>query len=691
LLWSFVFAGSVAIMWGANLSIVFPVVTVLMEDGNVSDYVKKQIADAQKEIAFYESEVSRLQNELREATEFGNDSAIFDAQRALTRSRGKITVWSSRLVGLQRVEVYLLPYLPNDKFDLLTVIFGALVMLTIVKLACMFFEETLLGQVVQLTMMQLRKHCFRKVLSLDYQSICSEGTQGLMSRFTYDMETLANGLSLLGGKLVREPLKAIVCLSLAFWMNWRLMLLSVVFVPLAVLVFHRLGRMLKKASHRGMESMNRIYKVLGEAFDASKIVIAFGGQRRHLAHHHRESKTYYQKSMRIVYADALTSPATEVLGLIAVLVSVLPGAYLVLRGEESIWQIRLSSGRMDIAELSVLYAFLAGAIDPARKMTSVFSKLKKAGAAAERIFELLDRKPLVEETARPVPFPRRIDDIEYRSVGFTYARGRGRPAALDDVNVRIAAGEIVAVVGENGSGKSTLVNLLPRFFDPDAGRVLINGVDIRDFRLADLRARIGVVTQETLLFDDTLYNNIQYGKPSAGIDEVTAAAAAGHVMSFVQQLPDGLQTLVGERGSALSGGQRQRVALARAMLRDPAILILDEATSAIDAQSETLIHESLQSFARGRTVFIITHDITPGIRGLMTRVLVMDKGKVVAFGRHDDLLASCERYRTLYRSQTARHGGNGPANEPDVEPPDEPDGGDRPSLLPFRNDGRHRA
>ena len=226
---------------------------------------------------------------------------------------------------------------------------------------------------------------------------------------------------------------------------------------------------------------------------------------------------------------------------------------------------------------------------------------------------------------------------------------------LDKVSLKIRAGEVIAVVGENGSGKSTLVNLLPRYFDPEHGSVHIDGVDIRNVRSRDLRNQMGVVTQETLLFDDTIYNNIRYGRPDATSEEIETAARQAHVTQFLDQFPDGFETRVGEKGSRLSGGQRQRIALARAMLRDPTILILDEATSAIDAQSEFLIHKALASFTKDRTTFIITHSVSQSILDLVSRIVVMEQGQLVAVGTHQDLIATCPQYQRLYRMQVQQH------------------------------------
>lgn len=648
---SFGFAAAVAILWGANLSVVFPVVKVLLERQSLPEYVQVEIDKAEKEISDYQRDVRKFDFELAQCKDQQKELWLL---RNKARSESKLTSASQRLTQFRWIQMYVIPYVPNDQFDTFALIIVLLLGMTLIKLLCMFCEEILVGSVVQLTVMRIRKELFRRTLALDYQTLVRRGTSDLMSRFTYDMETLGNGLSLLGGKVVREPLKALACVSFAFWINWRLTLLSLIFVPLAFVVFHRMGRMLKKASHRSMESMSRIYKILEETFDGLKVVIAFDGGRHHRIHHHRTNKTFFQKSMRIVFIDALTSPATELLGMIAVSIAMLPGAYLVLREVISIWGIRLSTTQMDAAELSVLYAVLAGVIDPVRKLSSVFSKLKKATAAADRVFELMDAHTLVQETTDPVPLATPIKKIDFQNVNFTYSSvhsGVGRPAALESVSLEVAAGEIIAVVGENGSGKSTLVNLLPRYYDPEFGSVQIDGVDLRKFRLRDLRSRIGVVTQETLLFDDTIYENIRYGNPHATRADIERASDQAHVTSFVQQLPEGFNTRVGEKGSALSGGQRQRISLARAILRDPSILILDEATSAVDSQSEYLIHQTLRSFVRGRTTFIITHSVSQSVLDLITRIVIMERGKLIAAGTHEELLRNCPAYGRLFHVQ----------------------------------------
>ncbi|QDU07880.1 Lipid A export ATP-binding/permease protein MsbA [Gimesia aquarii] len=666
---SFFFALLVALLWGANLSVTFLVVKVLLQGESLSGYVQKEISlteeliqekqDALKDIsrAIHSQNLEAQPDNSAEGEITQTDLAAAPVNLLSDQSRQqrKLSNASRKLLALKWIQSTIITRIPDDQFDTFALILGLLLLTTLVKGLCIFTQDVLVGGVVELVTMSVRKECFRKVLDLDYQSISDEGTASLMSRFTFDMQQLSQGLTLMGGKIIREPLKALACMIFAFMVNWRLTLLSFVFAPLIAIVFYKIGKTLKHASQKMMESMSRIYKTLEESFESSKVIIAFNGARKHRSRFHHENKEYFKKALSIVRIDSLTSPTTEMLGLMAIFIALIPGSYLVLRGKTEIWGIQLASAPMDIATLSMMYALLAGISDPARKMSSVYSKLKKTIAAAERIFSVIDRETLVKEADAPQRFPQKLESVHFKKIDFTYAQRkestRNNEPILDGVNLEISAGEVVLVVGENGSGKSTLVNLLPRFYDPDKGSVFINEIDARDIRLRDLRNHIGVVSQETMLFDDSILENIRYGRPNATRLEIEAVARKAHVLQFAEQLPGGLQYDVGERGQELSGGQRQRIALARAILRNPEILILDEATSAIDSQSEILIHKALKEFAPGRTVFIITHSVGQSLLEFATRIVVMDSGKVVATGPHHTLVETCPQYQNLLSAQ----------------------------------------
>lgn len=646
------FALAVGVLWGVNLSFSYPIVEILLKGNTPNKWSLEKIAELEESKRKIQKSIDAHNKELEESTD--NKSAL-SSQRGVTRDQNELASTENWLLWHRWLRKHVVRHLSEDAFHAFAAILGVLLITTVLKGICVFTQEYLVGGVVQLSIMGIRKQLFRKALALDYQTLSGQGTAELTSRFTYDMDVLSNGLSLLGGKVVREPIKALVCLCGALAVNWRLTVLTFIIVPLAGIVFYRFGRTLKKASLHSIESMSRIYKVIGETFDSIKVVMAFNGQRAQRKRFHDENKVYFKKSMKLVKVDALTSPTTEFLGLLAILLGFFPAIYLVLRQKVSIWGITMTNSPMTTSELAALYSMLVGIIDPARKMSSVYAKLKRASAAAERIFKFMDLDSEVKETKQTKRFATHHESIEFNEVGFSYHTPDGHsPPVLHSVSLSVAAGETIAVVGANGSGKSTLVNLLPRFFDPQQGAVLIDGIDIRDLRLKDLRSQIGIVTQETLLFDESIADNIRYGSSSAGDRAVEEAARQAHVMDFVEQLPEGLGTSVGEKGGRLSGGQRQRIALARAILRDPAILILDEATSAIDSHSEVLIHHTLDKFARNRTTFIITHTVGQSMLELVDRFVVMDRGQLIAVGTHQQLLEICPIYRRLHQAQTGQ-------------------------------------
>jgi len=631
----------ISILWAGNLSTVLPMVRVLFEQRNLHEYVDEQIEQTRVDINRHNEDIAQIE---------------LDDLELRARSQQRLSDATRQLALLTTTRNYVLPWVPQDRFDTIALIFGCFLIATFLKGVFVYIQEVLVGDVVNRVIVDIRKKCFRHILSLDYQTIAAAGPANLISRITNDVETLATGLRTVLVRLVREPLKAGGCIAFAFVLNWRLTLLSLLVVPCIALLFAKFGRSLKRASKGTLQSMSGIYKGLAETFDSLKIVIAFGAARRHRRQFHLSNKEYLDKSMKVVRLSALARPTTELMGAIAVLCAVIPGTYLVLRSTDEIWGIKLAPGAMDIAQLSALYALLAGTLDSVRKLSTVYGDLKRSAAASDRIFEILHEKTKVPEPREPQIVSRHSSEIRFENISFSYSQeqadGNPRPPALRNLSFTVTAGEVVAVIGENGSGKSTLLNLLPRFMDPDQGAILIDGVDVRQIRSSDLRSQIGIVTQETQLFDDTIAENIRYSKPDATWEEIEDAAKKAHVIPFVSHLPGGFSTQIGEKGQKLSGGQRQRIALARAILRDPSILILDEATSALDSQSEHIVHKVLKQFVRGRTVFVITHVINDTFLDLVTRIVVMDAGQVAAIGTHEELLQTCSIYRRLYQSNS---------------------------------------
>ena len=646
----------------AQLSLVYPAMNLLLAGKNCTKHVEEQLAIAQGKIDKETQHFDIIANQLADQNwrtvnlkttiktlEDEKDRAEADLKAAI-RSRDRY-LW---------VQANVLPWIPEDGFNLLAFLLGALLVITLFKETCSFFQEVLVGRVVQRVMQSLREQLFRSTLKLDYQTLSLETTPNLMSRFTYDLSQVSHGMSLMGSKITVEPLKAIICIACAFSANWRLTLLAFVCAPPLGLLFRGVSKSLKRAAQRQMESMSRVYQILDESLSSLKTVQAFRNERLHRRRLSLEHRSFYEKAMRILRLDVFISPSVEFLAMCAVFVASLPGAYLVLRHKTSIWGVQLAAEEMTVSELMLLYTYLMGVLDPGRKLSGIYSKLKKSATACGRVFAWMDRSSLVGAPQDAVEFARHSKSIEFEHVTFHYAQQNsdqlGRKA-LDDVSLTIPFGATVAVVGENGCGKSTLVNLLPRFFDPHRGTVRIDGVDLADVSLADLRKQIGIVTQDTQLFDWSIAENIRYGKPEANDDELLQAAELAYVTPFVNQMPERFATEIGDKGHRLSGGQRQRIALARAILRNPAILILDEATSAIDTQSERCIHQTLQSFARERTTFIVTHSMTPSLLNVVTHVLVMDEGRVIAFGPHETILKTCPIYQRLFEAQTLKRAG----------------------------------
>lgn len=641
----------VAILWGANIGGVLPLVEIVFNGKSLHDMVDQRIADATTEMRAHETEIAVL--EQRRATAADDTSGI-DKQIAILRDR--ISAQQGKVDRTQWFAPWIYRYTPDNAFQTLLFVFAVLFGATLLRCFFLSVNMYLVARVGQRTILDIQQHLFRNTLQMELHELNVRGTGDLISRIRGETGTIGTAITTLFGKTLREPLKMVACVAGAAFVNWRLLLFSLIVVPVAAAVMLGLARVTKRAHRRAVEESAVLLDRLFQAVSYLRLVRAYNMQE----HEHERFRTVatdvYRKSMKISLFGALARSNSEVLGVIVIAMSAIAGAWLVLNRETHMLGLRLCSTPMTPSEIMLFFAFLIGVADPLRKMGDVYNQIQAGAVAADRVFPLYDRAPCIADPAQPLPLAADDISLEYRNVGFRYEQA-GAPAnsadarafELHDFSLKVPAGSSLAIVGANGCGKSTLVNLLLRFFDPHSGEIRIGGRDIRRFRLHDLRNAVGYVTQQTMLFSDTVASNIRYGSPNATDEQVVAAARRAHAHEFIRQLPDGYDSAIGEHGGKLSGGQRQRLALARAILKDAPILVLDEATSQIDPESEVLIHRSLADFIRGRTTIMITHRLST--LELADRILVMGDGAVVDCGTHNELLERCAAYQRLRASQ----------------------------------------
>jgi ATP-binding cassette, subfamily B, bacterial MsbA len=487
-----------------------------------------------------------------------------------------------------------------------------------------YFSAYLMADIGQRVVRDIRDLLQRHILGQSASFFARRSTGQLLSRVTNDVGQVQHAVSETLGDLLQESLALVGYAALLFYYDPGLALVCVTGAPLIVYPLAKLGRRLRRTTRRSQEALEHLSHVAVEAFAGHRIVKAFGAEGREARKFAAASDALYRTNLRVTRLVSILPPIMELLGGLAIAVALWYGSREIGAG-------RLTAGAFTsfIAALLLMYG-------PVKKLSRVNASLQQAFAAADRIFEVLDRHTEVHERPGAPPLGPFRRTIVFRDVMFAYEDARGRPI-LKSVNLDVRAGQMVAIVGRSGAGKTTLVNLLPRFFDVTGGAILIDDVDVRDVTLASLRAQIGMVTQETVLFDDTIAENIAYGAPGAPREGIEAAARAAHAHDFIMGLADGYDTAIGERGQRLSGGQRQRIAIARAILKDSPILILDEATSALDTESELAVQNALANLMKNRTSFVIAHRLSTIRRA--DAIVVMDRGRVVEVGRHEELLA----------------------------------------------------
>jgi ATP-binding cassette, subfamily B, bacterial MsbA len=485
-----------------------------------------------------------------------------------------------------------------------------------------YFSSYLMDDLGHRVVMRIRNQLFRHLLDQSAAFFSRRSTGQLLSRINNDVGQVQRAVAETVGDLARESLALVGFAALLVYYDAGLALLCLTGAPLAVYPLVRLGKRLRTVTRWSQERLEHMSHVAGEAFSGQRIVKAFGAEARESAKFDRASQELYRTNLKVTGVLSILPPLMEFLGGVAVAGALWYGSR------------EIALGRLTAGEFTSFVAALLLMYGPVKKLSRVNANLQQAIAASERVFELLDLHTEVREAPDALPLPPFRDVIEFRDVVFAYDdHGRN---TLRGVSFSVRAGQMVAIVGRSGAGKTTLVNLLPRFYDVTGGAILIDGIDIRAVTLRSLRDQIGIVTQDTVLFDDSIASNIAYGVPNASREQLEASARAAHAHDFITSLPHGYDTMIGERGQRLSGGQRQRLAIARALLRNSPLLILDEATSSLDSESERLVQDALMTLMLNRTSFVIAHRLSTVRRA--DAIIVLERGRIAEIGRHEELM-----------------------------------------------------
>lgn len=517
--------------------------------------------------------------------------------------------------------------------ELLSYMAAGIIALFFLKGLFSFLQGYYMSDIGQRVVRDIKAKLFAKFQSLSLDYFVHKRGGELISRITNDVKVVENAVSYGSTDLLYQSFQVIIFTCLIFFIYAKLAIIVFLMVPIISFSILKVGRILRKLSRRSQEKMADINSLLYETILGTRIVKAFNMENYEIGKFNRVNNDYYKISMKSIKRMLLLNPATEFLGCIAGI------SVFVIGGKEVI------AGKLSFGIFGLFLGSLLSLIRPFKKLSQVHSLNQQAMAASLRIYEVLDTQSTVVEAQNAAELTGFKESVIFKDIHFNY----GKHEVLSGIDLEVKKGQILAVVGPSGAGKTTLLDLIPRFYEPKHGQILIDGNDINSFTLRSLRQTIGIVTQDTILFNDTIRANIAYGHLEASLEAIENAAKQAHAHEFIKHLPQGYDTVIGDRGMKLSGGERQRIAIARALLKNPAILILDEATSQLDSHSERLVQEALDSLMHGRTTFVIAHRLSTVKNA--DKIVVISGGKIVEQGSHNELLAKNGLYKGLYQMQ----------------------------------------
>ena len=500
-----------------------------------------------------------------------------------------------------------------------------------------YIANYLIAYVEQGIIRDLRNELYRHLHKLPMSYFKNERTGDLISRVTSDVNLIQQSVTSVFMNIFRDPITIVVFFGIAVSISWKLTLFALLIVPLSIGMIGWIGSLLRKQSYLLQQKLGKITTILQETITGVKIVKAFGMEQYENKRFEKETQKFFKIVLKKVRIRNISSPTTEV-------IAVFVGAGILYFGGSLV----LIEHELKASEFMGFLFAIFQMMPPMKQMSTLNNKIQESIGAAQRVFEVLNTEPKIKNIINPTPFDKFERDVVFEDVSFHY--DDSVEMVLDKVKIIANKGEIIVLVGSSGAGKTTLVDLIPRFYDPTGGRILIDGIDIKEIKIEDLRKLMGIVTQETVLFNESVFNNIAYGLIDYPLEKVIEVAKIANAHNFIEELPFGYETVIGEQGTKLSGGQRQRLSIARALLKNPPIMIFDEATSALDNESELLVQEAIERLMKERTTFVIAHRLST-IRNA-DRILVLEKGKIVQSGRHEKLLENSGGiYKKLYELQ----------------------------------------